>query len=110
MSSKLLSNLPGFLLTTITGLLSADQQLVVQAITDGTYFHYAETPTGLINDSNTTFTLSTTPSPLSSLEVRLNGQLLTLTEDYSLVGTILTLNSAPMSGSIIRVTFVVSPI
>ena len=110
MSKFLAPNLPGFLLTALGGLLSADQQLVVQAITDGTYFHYQETPTGDINDVNVTFTLSVNPSPDSSLEVMLNGQVLTLTADYSLSGTTLTMVNAPLTDSILRVTYVVSPV
>ncbi len=110
MSKFLAPNLPGFLLTTLGGLLSADQQLVIQAINDGTYFHYQETPTGLINDSNTSFTLAGNPNPDASLEVYLNGQVLTLTLDYTLSGVTLTMVNAPMTDSVLRVTYVVSPV
>lgn len=110
MATKLMATLPGFLLTALGGLLSADQQLVIQAINDGTYFHYQETPTGAIDDSNITFTLSANPNPNASLEVYLNGQLQTLTGDYTLSGTILTMVNAPLTDSILRVTYVVSPV
>jgi len=111
MTSKLMApTLPGFLLTALGGLLSADQQLVIQAINDGTYFHYQETPTGAIDDSNTIFTLAGNPNPDASLEVYLNGQLMTLTEDYTFSTVTITFNNAPMSGSILRVTYVISPV
>ena len=52
--------------------LSADEQSVISAIADGTYFAHNETPSGAINDSNVTFTLAGNPNPDASLELRLN--------------------------------------
>lgn len=110
MSKWLAPNLPGFLLTSLGGLLSSDQALVIQAITSGTYFYYNETPTGAINDVNVTFTLANNPNPDASLEVVLNGQVLTLTTDYTLSGTTLTMVNAPLTDSILRINYVVSPV
>ena len=108
--SKFMYNLPGFLLTSLGGLLSADQALVIQAITSGTYFYYNETPTGAIDGVNTVFTLANNPNPDSSLEVILNGQILTAGGDYTLSGTTITFANAPLEGSILRVNYVVSPV
>lgn len=101
---------PGGLLSIVEGLLTANEALVVQAIEGGTYFHFGETPTGTIDGSNRTFTLSTNPNPDSSLEVYLNGQRLKLTEDYTLSGVILTMVIAPETDSILTVDYLVSPV
>ena len=81
----------------------------MQAMEDGTYFIENETPTGIINGSNKTFTLAYTPNPLSSLEVRANGQVLVLTEDYSLSGDTLTTVVAFPTGTILRVDYRQTP-
>lgn len=66
-------------------------------------FADSETLGGAINGSNVTFTLANTPNPALSLELFLNGQLLTSGGvDYTLVGSTITLNTAPPSGSTIR--------
>ena len=89
--------------------LTNQEVLVLQAITDGTYFVYRETPSGSVNGSNTSFTLAHAPNPASSLCLFLNGQLLTETEDYTLSGSTITFVAAPDSGSIIRASYSVDP-
>lgn len=102
---------PGGLLMTVQGLLDANEELVIQSITTGQYFHFNETPTGDVNDINTDFVLSATPNPTSSLEVKLNGQVMTSGGvDYTLSGTTISFITAPPSGSILRVNFTVSPV
>ncbi len=101
---------PGGLLTTIQGLLTAGQTLVVQAITSGTYFHINETPTGTMNGVNTSFTLSAIPNPATSLEVYLNGTKLKLASGYTLVGSALTMINIPIAGDEFLVNFTVSPV
>lgn len=64
-----------------------------------------EIPTGSIDDLNTDFELSATPSPAMSLQVFLNGAYQTIGVDYSLAGTTITFFSAPMTGSILRVFY-----
>ncbi len=64
-----------------------------------------EVPTGLINGSNTAYTLSQTPSPAASLKVYQNGTKRTLTTDYTLSGSTLTFVVAPESGDIITVDY-----
>ena len=90
--------------------LTTDEELVIQAITDGTYFHYNETPTGSIDGSNVTFTLSASPNPAGSLEVFLNGIKLTLTVNYSLFEATLTMVDSPLTGDELRVFFSKSPV
>jgi hypothetical protein len=73
---------------------SANSGGATTAFTDG------ETPTGLVNGSNQTFTLALTPNPTSSLQVFRNGILQRTSVDFSINGPILTFNtlSIPQSG------------
>jgi len=91
------------------GSLTPQEELVIQAITAGTYFVYRETPSGTQNGSNTAFTLANTPKPAASLCLFLNGQLLTLTEDYTLSGNTITFVVAPDSGEKIRASYTLDP-
>lgn len=90
--------------------ITSDESLVLQAITDGTYFVENGAPTGAIDGANTAFTLASNPSPDSSLRVYLNGARLKVTTDYSLSGTTLTLVTAPPEGSILTVDYRFSPV
>lgn len=49
-----------------------------------------ETPSGVIDGENRTFTLSAAPNPVSSLQVYLNGIMLRLGVGYDVSGTDLT--------------------
>lgn len=62
-----------------------------------------ETPTGLINTSNTAFTLANTPTN-ASLQLFLNGQLLEpgAGNDYTITGTAITMLFAPTTGDKLR--------
>jgi len=65
-------------------------------------FADGEIPTGAVNGSNVTFTLANAPSPALSLQLFLNGQLLSpVGVDYTLVTATITLNTAPPVGSMI---------
>lgn len=101
---------PGGLLATIQGIMDASEELVVQAITTGTYFHFNETPTGTVDGSNPTFTLSSTPNPATSIEVKLNGMVLTYGTGYTLSGATLTMVNIPQVGDEFRVNYTVSPV
>lgn len=58
-----------------------------------------ETPTGLINDVNTIYTLTNAPNPAASLCLYLNGILQKAGGvDYTLVGNTITYVSAPQTG------------
>ena len=59
------------------------------------------TPSGLLNNSNTTFTLPSTPSPATSLALFYNGILLQQGNDYTISGTNITMSFAPISSGIL---------
>ena len=69
----------------------------------GTAIEY-ETPTGLINSSNTLFTLDTIPI-LNSERILLNGVRQILTTDYSIASDEITFVSAPITGDTIYVSY-----
>ncbi len=93
----------------IINVLTSDEILFIQAIEAGTFFVDWSSPTGVINGVNANFTLASSPNPESSLEVKLNGALLTVTEDYTLSGTTLTLLTPPPTGSILGVKYRFEP-
>lgn len=66
-----------------------------------TYTPYAEVPTGLVNSSNTDYTLAHTPSAESSVIVILDGVTQYNGTDYTLDGTTITFTTAPVTGSTI---------
>lgn len=61
-----------------------------------------ETPTGSINGTNKAFVLANTPNPTSSLKVYLDGQRMSITEDYTFSGRTITFLTAPLTGSILK--------
>ena len=65
-------------------------------------FSDGETPTGAVNGANKDFVLANTPDPVTSLAVFVNTTRKTLTTDYTLSGTTITMTSAPRSGAILR--------
>lgn len=68
-----------------------------------------EVPTGLVNSSNTTYTLLNTPVS-GSEHIYLNGLLQEGgSEDYSISGDTITMVSAPITGDRIRVSYIASP-
>ena len=60
-----------------------------------------ETPSGTVNGSNTSFTLSFTPATAATLTCHLDGLLITLTTDYTRSGATLTMVTAPATGQIL---------
>ncbi|HXE12805.1 MAG TPA: hypothetical protein VN633_11830 [Bryobacteraceae bacterium] len=57
-------------------------------------FTDAETPGGLMNGTNTTFTLSAAPTPSTSLQLFRNGSLLRQGTDYTLSANMITFSAA----------------
>ena len=77
----------------------------IAAIPGGATLVDGEIPTGLINSSNTTYTLANTPSPATSLKVYLNGVRQRLTTDYTLATATITMTEAPTTGDNILVDY-----
>jgi hypothetical protein len=95
----------------VAGSLTAGEQLVIQAIADGTYFVENEVPVGDIDDANAVYTLAGTPNPETSLELKKNGAYQKAGgEDFTLVGDTITFVSPPESGSLILATYRISPV
>ena len=103
MSKLLTPNIPGGLLApaTFPGGMTVQEENVLENLQAGTYAN--ETPSGAVNGVNTAFTLSVAPSPASSLNLFVNGQLMAAAgEDYTLSGTGITTVTAPPTDSILR--------
>jgi hypothetical protein len=82
--------------------LTADQELILDALDDGSYFVDNEIPVGDLDDLNVTFVLSNIPNPAASLKLTLNGQLLKADgDDYTLAGNTITMSYAPSAGNLL---------
>jgi len=70
-------------------------------------FADGETPVGAVNGVNTSFTLASTPSPASSLELFRNGLLQRQSTDYQISGNAVTffLASVPQSGDLLVASY-----
>jgi hypothetical protein len=64
-------------------------------------FADAETPTGLVNSTNQSYTLAHTPNPAASLRLFLNGQRLVSTGDFTLVTATITTVGTPQTGDVL---------
>ena len=69
------------------------------------FFVDDEVPAGTINGTNKDFTINNTPSPATSLRVFVNGQKMTLTEDYTYTNQTITFVTAPPTTSVITVDY-----
>lgn len=98
-----------------TGLVVYDTNLNLLQLYNGTTwtsvsavinFATREVPSGLINGSNTVFTLANTPV-VGSEEVFLNGilQNVGVGNDYTISGATITFTNAPATGSVLLVTY-----
>lgn len=65
-----------------------------------------ETPSGLINGSNTVYTLSQTPLENAAVDVYLDGLKQIPTTDYSVSGSTITFVVAPVVGQTLRVDYI----
>lgn len=70
-------------------------------------FSDGETPSGVINGSNTVFTLAFTPSPTNSVQLYLNGLRMDQGLDYTLSGSTVTFASAsaPQTGDVLLASY-----
>lgn len=70
-------------------------------------FFVDETPSGLVNGSNTAFTLSQVPFDADdSIQVFLDGLKQTRVTDYTISGSTINFVTAPATAQIIRVNYV----
>lgn len=67
-----------------------------------------EVPSGVINGVNTTYTLSHSPNPTSSLMLTDNGLLLFAGSDFTLSGSIVTMTTAPLAGDELQAWYTTS--
>jgi hypothetical protein len=97
--------------TSVTGLLKGNGTAMSAAVAGTDYispagFIVRETPGGLVNGANTTYTLANTP--ISNTEMLyVNGLLQEpgAGNDYTISGGTITMLSAPVSGDRIRVNY-----
>ena len=69
------------------------------------YQFIAETPSGLVNSSNTIFNATYTPAATNGYIVIINGLVQRLTTDFTVSGTQITFTTAPTSGSNVLVCY-----
>lgn len=65
-----------------------------------------EVPTGLVDSSNTSYSLASTPHSNEAVIVFINGLAQRYTTDFSVSGTTITMVSAPSTGSSIFVFYI----
>jgi hypothetical protein len=64
-----------------------------------------EIPSGTVNGSNTSFTISFAPTSSDSLTLFIDGIAKELTTDYSISGTTITMVVAPVAGQALYATY-----
>lgn len=96
-----------YFLGNVSGTRNADGVVsIIFSAAAGHTFAYDETPSGLLNSSNLIYTLAHSPSPVASLILTMNGQVLTAGGvDYTLSGATITLINAPDPTDILRAKY-----
>lgn len=102
--------LPSNILTSnnvFTGSNTFNSSITVNGAVFTALFSDAETPSGLINGSNVTFTLAHTPNPATSLMLFLNGvlQRAGAGNDYTIATATITMATAPITNDILLVSY-----
>ena len=85
---------------TTTFAPAANSQIYAFYNVVGVYTTYAEVPSGTVNGSNVTFTLTHAPNPAITLQVCLDGRVQTYGTDYTLSGSTITFVAAPATSSL----------
>lgn len=87
-----------FLITNSTkklyGVFSTDTFTEIASAADSGTVVDAEVPSGTVDGANLTFTLAHAPNPVASLRVYVNGLRKVITTEYTLAGTILTMDAS----------------
>lgn len=65
-----------------------------------------EVPSGTVNGSNVTFTLSNNPIFTSAILLHVNGVLLIQGTHYSISGNTITMTSAPVAGQLLHAVYI----
>ncbi len=105
--------LAGDVTTTAGSLTAAVNNTASSGFTKYTNFVVNETPGGLVNGSNTTFTLANTPANCrggaSSITLEINGQCAEVGagNDFTISGTTIIMLSAPQTGDKLRAFYMV---
>ena len=84
-----------------TKFLREDNTWQTVATSSGTPIQYAETPSGLVNGTNTVFTLTAAPASQAGLIIVIDGSTQYAGSDFSLSGSTVTFTFAPASTSTI---------
>lgn len=66
---------------------------------------HKEVPSGSINSSNTSYSLTYAPVSNDSLDLYLDGLLLRLTTDYTISSTTITMGTAPATGQTLYASY-----
>jgi len=91
--------LAGLTITTTFAPISTDSLLAFYRVEPASFsFVENETPTGVINGVNVTFTLANNPNPDASLKFKHQGLLEVQGLHYTLSGVTVTMNVAPLTG------------
>lgn len=71
-----------------------------------------ETPAGLVNGTNASFTLSNAPAPPASLQLFRNGVMQQMGTDYTLAGNIITFQAGaiPQPGDVLSASYRIAPV
>lgn len=86
--------------------LTAAEETLIANLQAGTFNNVV--PSGTVNGSNTTFTLAASPSPASSLDLRLNGaHQKSGGEDFTLTNNSIAFVVAPPTNSLLLASFLV---
>lgn len=89
------------------GTPSSSNDLITKGYADTQYggTETQETCSGVVNNSNVTFTVSNTPSSAGSFKLYLSGRLIDNPGDYSISGTTITMVVAPNFGQTLRANY-----
>lgn len=85
-------------------LMTDGQHATWETNAGGGNWSFKEVPTGLVNGSNTTYTIAHTPDS-GAEHVYRNGVLQKATDDYTISGTTIAFTTAPETGDALAVTY-----
>jgi hypothetical protein len=96
--SDITSYTAGTNITIVGGVISSTGGSSITFVDD-------EVPTGVIDNTNLVFGLAHAPTPVASLKLYLNGQKLFVGDDFTLLGTVVTMVAAAGTGNKLRADY-----